>query len=70
VHAHQQAADQLGITVPGMKSRGQRARRQLRDLLTSCCQIELDTAGAIADYRPADSGDDCGCSPAGTTSAG
>jgi RNA polymerase sigma-70 factor (ECF subfamily) len=67
---HQQAADQLGITVSGMKSRVQRARRQLRDLLTSCCQVELDTAGAVTDYRPADGGDDCGCSPASTTSAG
>ena len=66
---HQQAADQLGISVSGMKSRVQRARRQLRDLLTGCCQVDLDRAGAVSDYRPAGSGDGCGCSPADATSA-
>jgi RNA polymerase sigma-70 factor (ECF subfamily) len=65
---HQQAADQLGISLSGMKSRVQRARRQLRDLLTGCCQVYLDPAGAVSDYRPG--GDGCGCSPANTTSAG
>jgi RNA polymerase sigma-70 factor (ECF subfamily) len=60
---HQQAADQLGISVSGMKSRVQRARRQLRDLLTGCCQVDLDRAGAVSDYRPAGNGDDgCACS--------
>jgi RNA polymerase sigma-70 factor (ECF subfamily) len=59
---HQQAADQLGISVSGMKSRVQRARRQLRDLLTGCCQVDLDQAGAVSDYRPAGSTDGCGCS--------
>ena len=58
---HQQAADQLGISVSGMKSRVQRARRQLRELLSGCCQVDLDRTGAVADYRPADSG--CGCHP-------
>jgi hypothetical protein len=51
-----------------MKSRLQRARRQLRDLLTGCCQVDLDQAGAVSDYRPAGSGDGCGCSSVGTTS--
>jgi RNA polymerase sigma-70 factor (ECF subfamily) len=67
---HQQAADQLGISVSGMKSRVQRARRQLRDLLTGCCQVDLDRAGAVSDYRPAGSPDSCGCGPGSTTSAG
>jgi RNA polymerase sigma-70 factor (ECF subfamily) len=56
---HQQAAAQLGISVSGMKSRVQRARRQLKALLTSCCQVEVDRAGAVADYRPRGHG--CGC---------
>ena len=59
---HQQAADQLGISVSGMKSRVQRARRQLRDLLTGCCQVDLDPAGAVSDYRPAGSSNGCDCS--------
>lgn len=56
---HQQAADQLGISVSGMKSRVQRARRRLRDQVTSCCTVQLDHAGAVSDYRPRPEG--CGC---------
>ena len=57
---HQQAADQLGITVSGMKSRVQRGRRQLRETLTGCCAVQIDQAGAVADYRH--DGGDCSCS--------
>jgi len=60
---HQQAADQLGISVSGMKSRVQRARRQLKGLLEQCCAVQLDRAGAVAAYRHA--GRTCGCT-AGT----
>lgn len=56
---HQQAADQLGISVSGMKSRVQRARRQLKDLLEQCCAVQLDRAGAVSAYRPAAPA--CGC---------
>ncbi len=62
---HQQAADQLGISVSGMKARVQRARRQLKDLLSSCCRVELDRAGAVVAYEPRDGA--CGC--AGSTSS-
>ena len=50
----------LGISVSGMKSRVQRARRELKDLLEHCCVVELDTQGAIADYHPTPGS--CGCS--------
>ena len=56
---HRQAADQLGISVSGMKSRVQRARRELKEQLTSCCQVRTDRTGAIADYVPQAS--TCGC---------
>ena len=56
---HQQAAAQLGISVSGMKSRVQRARRQLKRRLTSCCQVQVDRRGAVADYLPNTSGCDC-----------
>jgi RNA polymerase sigma-70 factor (ECF subfamily) len=56
---HQQAAAQLGISVSGMKSRVQRARRQLRGRLTSCCQVQVDRGGAVADYLPNSGGCDC-----------
>jgi RNA polymerase sigma-70 factor (ECF subfamily) len=56
---HHEAADELAISVSGMKSRVQRARRQLKDLLEQCCTVGLDRAGAVATYRPASS--TCGC---------
>jgi RNA polymerase sigma-70 factor (ECF subfamily) len=56
---HQQAAAELGLSVSGMKSRVQRARRQLRDLLQQCCTVGVDGAGRVADYRP--TGGACGC---------
>lgn len=40
-----QAAERVGITVPGMKSRVQRARAQLRRQLTACCDVESTNDG-------------------------
>jgi RNA polymerase sigma-70 factor (ECF subfamily) len=62
---HQQAADELGLSVSGMKSRVQRARRQLRDVLQQCCSVGLDRTGAVAGYRPTGGGT-CGCSASST----
>jgi RNA polymerase sigma-70 factor (ECF subfamily) len=55
-----QAADRTGISLSGMKSRVQRARRQLRDVLTDCCEIELDRRRSLASYRPRGGTCDCG----------
>jgi RNA polymerase sigma-70 factor, ECF subfamily len=33
-----------------MKSRVQRGRAQLKELLLDCCEVELDRSGAITDY--------------------
>jgi RNA polymerase sigma-70 factor (ECF subfamily) len=52
-------AEDLGLSVSGMKSRVQRARHQLRDLLEQCCTVSLDRTGAIAGFRQADP--TCGC---------
>ena len=56
---HLQAAEQLGISVSGMKSRVQRARRRLKGLLEQCCTVELDRGGAVRTYRP--TAPACGC---------
>ena len=56
---HREAAEQLGISVSGMKSRVQRARRELKEQLTACCQIQTDSSGALADYAP--NAGSCGC---------
>lgn len=56
----QEAATRLGLSVPGMKSRVQRGRKQLRKLLDDCCVIELDSRQGVTDFtlrRP-----DIGCS--------
>jgi len=48
--AQHEAAAQLGLSVSGMKSRVQRGRRQLRDMLEACCVIALDRRRGVADY--------------------
>ena len=53
------AAAQLGLSSSGMKSRVQRGRAQLKELLTACCEIELDRRGGIRSYRPLDGTCDC-----------
>lgn len=55
---HRHVADELGVSVSGMKSRVQRGRRQLRDLLTACCAVDLDGTGAVSDYTR---NPGCGC---------
>lgn len=42
-----QAADMLGISLSGMKSRVQRGRVQLRKALEDCCSIALDARGRV-----------------------
>jgi RNA polymerase sigma-70 factor, ECF subfamily len=53
------AAKRLGISTSGMKSRVQRGRRQLKRVLTQCCEIERDARGGLTAYRLR--GESCGC---------
>jgi RNA polymerase sigma-70 factor (ECF subfamily) len=55
-----EAAARLGLSGSGMKSRVQRARAQLRDLLIGCCEIELDRRNRVTAYRPHHGPCDCG----------
>jgi RNA polymerase sigma-70 factor, ECF subfamily len=48
----QAAADALGISVSGAKSRVQRGREKLRDLLEECCRIGVDARGRVIDCEP------------------
>lgn len=60
----QAAAKRLGLSVSGMKSRVQRGRRQLKDMLEACCEIQLDGRHSVTDYALRDpQSDPCGCSP-------
>ena len=44
-------AKRLGISVSGAKSRVQRARARLKELLLVCCEFELDRIGHVVDFR-------------------
>jgi RNA polymerase sigma-70 factor (ECF subfamily) len=58
-------ASRMGLSLSGAKSRVQRGRRMLRDVLLKCCRVELDRRGGAVDYQV---GEGCsGCSePSGT----
>lgn len=46
------AAATFGIPVSTMKSRVQRGRRELRELLEQCCKIAVDARGHVVDVTP------------------
>ena len=48
---NQEAALKLGLSVPGMKSRVQRGRQQLRKMLDECCLIELDRRRGVVEFE-------------------
>lgn len=48
----QAAADALGISLSGAKSRVQRGREKLRALLGECCRIGVDARGRVIDCEP------------------
>ena len=48
----QEAADQLGLSLSGMKSRVQRGRKMLREALLACCHFQFDRLGEVIDYHP------------------
>ncbi len=74
------AARRLGISVSGMKSRVQRGRAQLREMLVTCCAVALDVRGGVSDFHRREPGGcaavtassapaTCGSAPCGGSSA-
>jgi RNA polymerase sigma-70 factor (ECF subfamily) len=51
-------SERMAVSLSGAKSRVQRGRDKLKDLLLRCCQVELDTRGNVMDYQP--EGEGCG----------
>ena len=45
------AAERVGLSLSGMKSRVQRGREQLRQRLLECCHIEFDRRGRVIEYE-------------------
>jgi hypothetical protein len=56
---HAKAAAVATVSVPGMKSRVQRGRAKLRELLLACCEVNRDVRGRVMDFD--------GCSPEPST---
>jgi len=49
-----EAAESLGLSVSGMKSRVQRGRSKLKEVLLECCHVEIDRRGGVVGYESRD----------------
>jgi RNA polymerase sigma-70 factor (ECF subfamily) len=60
-----EAASVLGLSLSGMKSRVQRGRTKLKEVLLACCHVEIDRRGGVVGYEPRNRGAGscgrCGC---------
>ncbi|MBO9533450.1 MAG: hypothetical protein J7513_10795 [Solirubrobacteraceae bacterium] len=54
------AAEQAGVSVPGLKSRVQRGRAAVIEQTSQCCRIEHDARGRPLSITPRE-GEVCGC---------
>jgi len=54
----QAAAKRLGLSLSGMKSRVQRGRKQLKQMLEDCCLIQLDRRGGVVEFEARGTGCD------------
>jgi RNA polymerase sigma-70 factor, ECF subfamily len=45
-------AERLDISLSGAKSRVQRARKRFRELIVTCCHLELDRLGGVINIQP------------------
>jgi RNA polymerase sigma-70 factor, ECF subfamily len=47
-----EAADILGLSPSGMKSRVQRGRARIREMFESCCELSIDARGRVTSCAP------------------
>ena len=47
-----EVSERLGISLSGAKSRVQRGRAKLKELMMDCCHIEFDHRGGVIGYDP------------------
>src|SRR5688500_8702238 len=47
----QEVAARVGVSLSGAKSRVQRARQQLREMILDCCKVERDGRGGVVDME-------------------
>jgi RNA polymerase sigma-70 factor (ECF subfamily) len=62
------AARRAGLSISGMKSRVQRGRDQLRQMLVTCCAIAVDVRGGVSDFHRREPGA-CGGPASATATA-
>jgi RNA polymerase sigma-70 factor (ECF subfamily) len=48
------AANMLGVSLSGMKSRVQRGREKIRDMFEECCRVSVDCRGRVVECAPRD----------------
>jgi len=46
-----EVADELNISVSGAKSRVQRGRKMIKEIILKCCEVNTDKYGNIVDYE-------------------
>jgi RNA polymerase sigma-70 factor, ECF subfamily len=49
--SQKELAERLGLSFSGAKSRVQRAREKVKDILLTCCHFELDARGTVYDFH-------------------
>jgi RNA polymerase sigma-70 factor (ECF subfamily) len=54
-------AERMGLSLSGAKSRVQRARKHLKEMMLSCCDFDKDHRGNIIDYKRKSETFDCSC---------
>ncbi|HWA77264.1 MAG TPA: RNA polymerase sigma factor SigZ [Polyangiaceae bacterium] len=47
-----EAAEMLGVSLSGLKSRVQRGRKKIRYMFEECCQISVDCRGRVIECEP------------------
>ncbi|HYP88690.1 MAG TPA: RNA polymerase sigma factor SigZ [Polyangiaceae bacterium] len=52
--SQKEAAEMLGLSLSGMKSRVQRGREKIRYMFEECCQISVDCRGRVIECEPRD----------------
>lgn len=57
--AQKDVALKQGVSLSGAKSRIQRGRSMVKEMLMECCQFEFDRLGRVIDYEQKDT--ECGC---------
>lgn len=64
-YTQKQTAERLGLSLSGAKSRVQRGRARLEQLVHECCRIEFDSRGGVMEFQRRARTPDCGsgCGP-------